>query len=453
MQARASVLAWALVIAACEGGAGGGTDGGGADADGEFGPRDGGREDGGGPVPGGGELPCDVLEVVRTRCQTCHADPPMFGAPMPLVDPEDFQAPAITMPGERVYQRASVRIHDARNPMPPATSPPLTTEQIATLDAWFAAGAPARAEGTRCDEPPPEPPPETLPCSPSHRFLAHAPGSSEPYALGPGSTNQYICFTWRSPFGGSQQATAWRPVIGDARVLHHWILYRTATPQTDGGVGPCAMPGDAVFTMGWAPGGGVFVMPDDVGLELNQGREEWLILQVHYWNGAGLDEVRDASGVEICTVDTPRAQTAGVVTFGTVSISIPPRSRDHMESGTCPSTATRLLSQPLHVLASGPHMHRLGTRFVTDILRGGTSAETLVRVDPWNFDSQTFYRHEPTVQIQPGDAVRTTCWYDNPGSETVGFGERTEDEMCFLFAMVYPVSALPPLAPRACVVR
>jgi hypothetical protein len=422
-----------------------GTDGGGPAVDAHVAPG----VDGGTPTPTG-DLPCDVLEVVGTRCQTCHAATPLFGAPMPLVTSAHFHAPAPTMPAEAVHERAMVRIHSTTSPMPPVTAPALSTTELATLDAWLAAGAPMRAAGVTCEEPPPPPPPDELDCEPTHSFRAHASGgATAPYPLGPGSANQYICFTFRSPFTTTQQATAWGPTIDDERVVHHYILYRTQTPQADGGVGPCNMPADATFLMGWAPGGGVSEMPADVGLELSQDGDEWLILQVHYWNAAAIPDVVDASGVEICTTDTPRTHEAGVLTFGSTAIAIPARAMDHSVSGTCSAALTSFLPEPLHVIASGPHMHTLGTSFETVILRGGTTPEMLVRVDPWDFDSQTSYAHDPEVLIRPGDAVRTTCTYANPGSTLVTFGEETEDEMCFNFMMVYPIDILG-TAPRYC---
>jgi hypothetical protein len=86
-------------------------------------------------------------------------------------------------------------------------------------------------------------------------------------------------------------------------------------------------------------------------------------------------------------------------------------------------------------------MHELGRRIRTETLRGGSEAEVemLVDVDPWSFENQAFYPHEPEVLLRPGDALRTTCTYDNPNDYDVYFGEATEDEMCFNFVMVYPV--------------
>lgn len=200
------------------------------------------------------------------------------------------------------------------------------------------------------------------------------------------------------------------------------------------------MPGDATFMSGWAPGGGNFVMPDDVSLEL-PGPDDYLILQVHYHNAAGLRDARDRSGVALCTSEVPRAHTAGFFTVGSIWIDIPPRTTGHQVIGRCASGWTRFLSQPLYLLASFPHMHQLGRSFRTELLRGGDEgpAETLVDVPHFDFENQRYYRHEPAVQLRPGDAVRTTCTFDNPQDQRVGFGERTEDEMCFNFVMLYPI--------------
>ena len=51
------------------------------------------------------------------------------------------------------------------------------------------------------------------------------------------------------------------------------------------------------------------------------------------------------------------------------------------------------------------------------------------------------------MTFNPGDSVRTTCTYDNPGSIPVTFGENTENEMCFDFVLAYPIDAL---AERKC---
>jgi hypothetical protein len=339
----------------------------------------------------------------------------------------------------------SERMNDAQRPMPPTGLLPQSERDL--VEQWLSAGAPA-SEGEICDDPGPDDPPEELPCEPSHEFRAHGPaGADAPFEV-PAVDDLYMCFTFKSPFGATTQGTAWAPIVDDERVLHHWILYRTQTAQVDGGVGPCSMPSDATFLSGWAPGGGNFVMPDDVGLELS-GPDEWLILQMHYNNTAGWQDAADRSGVALCTTDTPRPQTAGIVWLGTFDIDIPAGASGHAEVGMCPSTVTSLLPSPLRIISSAPHMHELGRAFKTEILRGGNNgpSEILVDVPHFSFDDQRAYMHDPEVVIQPGDAMRTTCTYDNPTSAPVGFGEKTSEEMCFNFILVYPV---PPSDYRLC---
>jgi hypothetical protein len=235
------------------------------------------------------------------------------------------------------------------------------------------------------------------------------------------------------PFEPQEQAVAWAPVIGDPRVVHHWILYAVKGTSTDCGQ-------FKRFIFGWAPGGGIGRMPPNIGNELPN-PDERLLLEVHYYNPNRIAGIKDKTGVALCTTKSPRPIEAGVVTFGAVGIRIPPGGAEVSVSGTCGAGDTGQLTEPLHVLWSAPHMHKLGTGFKTTIsnARGTT---TLVDVKNWDFNDQVAYPVDPAKYlISPGDAVTTTCTYRNPGSKEVRFGERTEDEMCFNFATVYPISA------------
>lgn len=390
------------------------------------------------------QLPCDVSAVLQSRCQSCHSSPPVAGAPMPLVSWADTQAAARSAPSQSVWQLMQQRIHDARNPMPPAGSGALTDAERSALDGWLNQRAPAAA-GPACATPDAavSPPrmigPQYLPCAPSlqRSYTAHALGATTPYHLAADAGNSQICFTWRSTLPADTQAVAFAPIIGDARVLHHYILFETATPQTEGGAGPCHMPGDATFLTGWAPGGGNSALPPDVGMRM-PGPDRWFILQVHYWNVAGYSDVNDASGVAFCTADTPRQHVAQISTLGSLAINLPPRSTGTTATGNCTPTNT----EPVHIISAAPHMHRLGTSFQTVLMRGGSTANPtmVVQLPRWDFNAQTSYPADVTVM--PGDVLRTTCTYDNPGSASVFFGENTEDEMCFDFVLAWPAGQL-----------
>lgn len=398
-------------------------------------------------TPAGG-LPCDVADVVARNCALCHSAPDgVYGAPMALEAYENWIVPAVSDPTLSVAQMAALRIEDPVAPMPQGAV--MSDEDKAVLHAWFDAGTPAdpdadcgsdtETDGDTGDGVGPD----ALPCEPSHFFVANAGGgSAEPFHVPEqGADNLYMCFTFASPFADPTLATAWAPITDDERVLHHWILFRTDTPQPDGGAGPCDMPSDAVFVSGWAPGGQNYVMPDDVALELG-GPGDYYILQVHYHNTANYADALDASGVALCTTETPRANTAGVLTLGTTSIDIPAGGQDVTASGVCPAAITTFLPAPLNVMSSFPHMHQLGRSFETIVSRGGQQL-SLVDVPNFDFNSQISYDNDPPFQIMPGDALTTTCTYDNPNGYDVGFGEDTEDEMCFNFAMVYPIEIIP----------
>jgi hypothetical protein len=386
------------------------------------------------------DLPCDVSAVLEKNCQKCHGPRPVYGAPMPLMTGADMQAGSKSDPTKKVWERMGTRIHDGASPMPPSGR--LPAADLAVLDAWLQAGAPRSeaqcgAKGGAIVSPASLT--RELPCPEAERttFRAHADGADAPFEVPEDSGNMTMCFSFKSPWATGTQATAFAPVIDDARVVHHWILYGTSTPQAENGVGRCNMPKDATFLEGWAPGNEGVPLPPDVGLRLPE-KDSWLILQIHYWNGARLTDSRDRSGVAMCTTNTPRPHTAITSTLGSLAINLPPRSTNVAITGTC----TPQSKEPLHVLGSGPHMHRLGKSVTTEILRGGHESErtSLLDVPNWNFESQT--THPVDLVVYPGDKLVTTCRYDNPSDKRVTYGERTEDEMCFNFVQVWPAPGL-----------
>jgi hypothetical protein len=388
-----------------------------------------------------GALPCEVDAILAKNCRSCHGEQPKFGAPMPLTNDAQLHAPAVTDKSKSVFQMVKARINDATRPMPPGGL--LPANELSTVNAWLDKGAP-KGDAPTCNNTGPTTPkegPDLLPCPASERaqFTAHAGGSTEKFAVPQDAGNLQQCFYFKSPFEAGSVATAFAPIIDDTRVVHHWILFETATPQAEGTTGLCKMPLDATFITGWAPGGTNRVMPPDVGMKL-PGKEKWLILQLHYWNVAGYSDSKDASGVSLCVEKTPRKYTAAISTLGTLGIGIPAKAMNVEASGTCTPT----LTEPVFILSSAPHMHQRGRVLKTEIWRGGdpTKVETVVSVDNFDFNAQKTYALEKPIQVNPGDKLKTTCIYDNPGSSAAYFGEKTEDEMCFNFVFAYPETGL-----------
>jgi hypothetical protein len=90
---------------------------------------------------------CDAYKILNCSCQQCHQDPPLHGAPIPLMTYADTQAPFPSPTADRkVWQEMQTVISTGFMPftgdsavMPPVQ--PLTDDQQTTLLSWLAQGA------------------------------------------------------------------------------------------------------------------------------------------------------------------------------------------------------------------------------------------------------------------------------------------------------------------------
>jgi hypothetical protein len=430
---------------------------GGAGATGGSGGAGGGGSGGG---TGANGLPCNVKNVIDARCAgTCHGAKPAFGAPMSLVTWQDFQRPAPKNAAMTVYRSVADRIHrTGAGRMPENGS--LSVSEMDTLDTWIAAGAPA---GDSCGVPPPPPSDgggvrdAALPDAPMDdgttcvELRAHGqqvPGDKSPFdtstlILPP--SEFYACFNFNSPWKEPVQGLQFATIIDNSETLHHWLLYQTLLPVTDGTFNMChgQHPSQALVT-GWAPGNQDLQLPPDVGLELAPPQGNY-VLELHYNNPSG-KPFKDASGIRICASNKFRPKTASITWAGTERINIPARAPGTATGKCIPGRINMPADEPIHIFAAWPHMHKLGTRMSTMIHRAGGAQEMLID-KPFNFESQLSY-DTPAV-LGPGDTLLTTCYFDNTTSGSVGFGPSTTQEMCYNFLYAYPAHALdnPTLGP------
>jgi hypothetical protein len=111
---------------------------------------------------------------------------------MPLVTYADLTAPAVTDPTKTVAQMCVTRMQDATKSMPPSPSAPATPAQVATMQAWVAAGTPM---GTCADggvSNPYDTPPQ---CSSGTYY---SPSGDESSRMAPGNT----CISCHAQSGG-----------------------------------------------------------------------------------------------------------------------------------------------------------------------------------------------------------------------------------------------------------
>lgn len=389
-------------------------------------------------------LPCDVKEVLDAHCVSCHAaDTLQFGAPMSLASAADFhkQAPR----AETVTYAAAIdRIErTGKGAMPPSGQPPMPEKAKKTLLDWLEAEAPesdARCapsdagddedEGQREDV-------EASDCDVSIELRAHdGDGKKFPVPL---EDDSYECFYIKvdSEIDADTLITSLSPLLDDTRVLHHSLLFAADNEDEapSGTHAPCngVHPGAQLLTA-WLPGTPALVLPDNVGMEIPSGSSAQFILENHYNNTARHQGASDNSGIKVCATKKPKSQRAAIHWLGSELITLPPNSQ-----GSAQGTCTPSDDEPIHILGVIPHMHQLGRNVKMTINRADGSKDVL-HEGTFEFENQTYYPKE--VVLKPGDTVTTKCDYMNDTTGIVTLGEKTTQEMCYIFTLAYPVGSM-----------
>ncbi len=418
----------------------------------------------------GGDVPRytwwqDVEPIVAVKCQLCHTNPPLFGAPRPFVDYQDTQVEL--QPNVPVHEAMAFRITAEQKRMPGASQPQLTTEEIEIIQSWSAIGAP---EGTRPVDPQDsgrpdsnetndagkpgdvgepgdagEPtdagdtdagtgdagqgPPRMI--SRTLNIVAKAPTSNMPYEL-PVSQTNYTCWAFTIPAGvPDEHAFRFEPIVDNTVNTHHTLLFvNNNNDETDGVPFDCeGFPLTWNLVAGWAPGRMADEIPAGAGVPMAAGTQ--VILQVHY-DRVMTTGVTDASGFRVVLTDEPNLIPAGMLWSGVIwNSSI--NGSNVQKQGTC------TLRQDLTMFSVFPHMHQVGKTITMEIQRQGTGPWTrLVDIQGWSFEDQPNVPiPAPEQLMRSGDKIRTTCWWDTQG-QSVNFGEASDDEMCFNFIYHYP---------------
>jgi hypothetical protein len=425
------------------------------------------------------------------QCKLCHDGKGTAGAPMGLVTYADFMAPAKSNPAIKVYQAVQTRMHDAMKPMPPTGIVPTT--DLKSLDDWISGGARdcgfgAAAEaavkamnaaanapstttsptttGPNAAAAPAAPigdlkqylsddgtyfikePPGNLPVGPDAKaaeycfnVVAHGGQMSlgqdtTPFAVPP--SEFYHKFQYKVPYDKKLVGLSVKPIIDNAQVLHHWLLFHVLSDTGQDGQHADELVGlqtGSELLTGWAPGGNPPELPPGIGEELPP-PQGFMTLEFHYYNTTGKVQ-NDRSGARVCTTSKTPDNVATLTWLGTESISVAPHA---MGTATGQCTPGGGATQDIHLIFTSPHMHQTGTHMTTTINRAGGAPEMLID-KPFAFNDQRQY--PLTAIVHPGDTLTTTCTYMNSTDVPIGFGESTTSEMCYNFILSYPAHSLP----------
>ncbi|MCP4917257.1 MAG: c-type cytochrome [Proteobacteria bacterium] len=303
----------------------------------------------------------------------------------------------------------------------------LTDEEIAALVAWGDGGTPL---GDEADQTPDLSIPVVtltdtdtdLPMFEAHTLQLNDQG------------NEYWCQVLDNPFEETTYITGIDVDLGDREVVHHMVLAIDQNKNagieygTDGATAQfeCSNPvveSDWLLIHAWTPGMEPVEFAEGQGYKVEP--DQQIVLQMHYF-GDPAETYTDLSTYRFRTTDSVD-QVVEMGAFGPTDFQIAP--------GDGAATATDGLKNTfgtdIEILGAFPHMHLLGSHFRSWVASDDT--EICVLDGRYDFDHQMTYMFEEPVDLKEGDRLKFECTWDNSaGTETVSFGEGTDEEMCFL---------------------
>ena len=384
----------------------------------------------------------DVAPILFDNCVSCHR--PSEVAPFTLTTYEDARKRAGTI----------AKVTEKRF-MPPWKAEPghgdflgvrrLSDEQIKTLRAWAAAGAP---EGDPSETPP-------LPKFTDGWQLGEPDlvvSMPETYTLRAEGRDVYRCFVL--PLGLTEdkyvEAIEFRP--SNRKVVHHALFFldtsgkaRELDEKADG-IGYSMMGGVGFAPTGslggWAPGYTALRLPEGVARRVEKGSD--LVLQTHFHPSGKPEQERSTIGLYFAKTDPSK-----------VLVSFPRAMRKELDIP--PGDANFFISQenelPLDAQLIGitPHAHLLCKEIKVDATLPDGKPLPLIWIKDWDFNWQDQYQYTQTLHIPAGTKVKMAFRYDNSDQNPaqpsdpprrVRWGEQTTDEMAIIFYHVLVDPAL-----------
>lgn len=379
----------------------------------------------------------DIAPLLSRSCVGCHDVGSSLGA-MDLSTYEQAQvwAPVIATEvdaGTMPPWRASTDCNTYKDTLA------LSDQEKADIVEWATRGAPEGDSESASELPEPRKP-EVLDRVDMELTM--------PVAFTPAaSPDDYRCFLMDWPSEEEVWVTGFEITPGNYETVHHVIpylidpddadSYRALDEEDEGEGYRCyGGPGGDVTTLintrwlgSWAPGGGARSFPEGTGLRVQPG--SMVAFQVHYYVEPGTTPGPDQSSIQLKIEE--EAQGWGDVQPWTdvqwvlgLGMEIPPET-----NGTTHTFSYEVGDGDrfaMHSLAL--HMHTLGRSGRMSVKHADGSETCLIDVPAYDFNWQRSYELETPYVSAPGDTIELSCTWDNPGKETVSWGDGTGDEMC-----------------------
>ncbi|MCA9691605.1 MAG: monooxygenase [Myxococcales bacterium] len=388
----------------------------------------------------------DVRPILAAHCEECHTVGKI--APFPL-----------TTYDEVFELRELVLLNLEGGVMPPWPPAPdcgdylaekiVAQAEIDTVRAWVEDGA---AEGDPADYVPPD-----VPDIGDDWQADVALEIPEPY-VPIQKPDDYRCFLLDWPEQETAYVSGFRAVPGELREVHHVIAFSVAPDKVaeyealdaaeegpgytcfGGPGGEIVEPDDVGVWLGaWAPGFGAGLYPEGTGLRMEPGSK--VVLQVHY-NVPATGPLPDQTRIEFKVEDAVEREAFMLLWADILwlmgDMHIPAGSPSTVHTWEYdPTVVLGFLTDvipsatPFEIHVVGHHMHTLGVRGRSHIVREGGEQQCLLDIPDWDFNWQGTYMFKAPVPFYPGDRLHVECEFDNSkGGGDVNWGDKTTDEMC-----------------------
>ena len=383
----------------------------------------------------------DVAPVIFEACSSCHR--PGGPGPFSLLTHDEVRRHATQIVEVTKTRFMPPWKADAENG-PFVGQRRLTDREIALIEAWVEAGAPAgdtrdtpkapsRTDGWQLGTP---------------DLVVTIPA---PFSLQAESTDVFRIFAIPLPVDRARYVRGIEFLPGNARVVHHANIRLDYTPSTrtldvadpkpgyDGLMPRTAVYPDGHF-LGWTPGQLAPLVPSTFAWTLRPGAD--LVVQLHLQPSGAVESVLPKIGFYFS--EEPPTRTPAILRLGSQGIEMPPGTQQYTIKDSY------VLPVDVDLQAVQPHAHyRARDVRGTATLPDG-SVKELIHIKEWDFRWQHVYRFESPLALPKGTRLAMEYVYDN--SETnprnpdrpprrVFWGQRTVDEMGDLWFQLLPRKA------------
>jgi len=274
------------------------------------------------------------------------------------------------------------------------------------------------------------------------------------------NTDQYRTYVIHSNNTTDKYLNTVELLPGNNAVVHHIILFQdtsnisynldVADPAPGfASNGTMQQSPNASYVSLWAPGAGLFKMPDNMGIKIPAGSD--FLIEIHY--APGHINESDSSVINLKYTNAPNIREvliANVMDWGPSCLINFPL--------TIPANQIKSYKQlrlnnsgDASVLAIFPHMHKIGRSYkVYTTNTQGTDTVGYINIPDWDFHWQGFYMFQKPQKFALNEKIwgevlydNTTNNPDNPSNPpvTVFAGEQTTDEMMITFLAYTPYQA------------